>query len=120
MARPRKVVDWVLVEKLCQILCTHEEIASMNNCSVELLQDACKRDNGVSFPEYYKQKSANGKISLRRKQWQMALAGDRVMLIWLGKQHLSQSEKIEEKVEQKVTQEVVYTAEWATQIKTDE
>ena len=31
-------------------------------------------------------------MSLRRKQYELALEGDRTMLIWLGKQHLGQSE----------------------------
>jgi len=34
-------------------------------------------------------------VSLRSKQVAMALAGDRTMLIWLGKQYLGQKEKIE-------------------------
>jgi hypothetical protein len=34
-------------------------------------------------------------ISLRSKQVQMALAGDRVMLIWLGKQYLGQKDRQE-------------------------
>jgi hypothetical protein len=34
-------------------------------------------------------------ISLRSKQVAMALAGDRTMLIWLGKQYLGQRDKVE-------------------------
>ncbi len=36
-----------------------------------------------------------GNVSLRKKQLTMALAGDRTMLIWLGKQRLGQRDKIE-------------------------
>jgi hypothetical protein len=99
MARPKKELDWPQIEKLCQIMCTHEEIAKIMECCVETLDNACKRDNKLSFSEYYAQKASHGKVSLRRKQWQMALNGDRVMLIWLGKQHLDQTEKVSQTVE---------------------
>ena len=32
------------------------------------------------------------KIALKKKQWELAMAGDTKMLIWLGKQHLGQKE----------------------------
>ena len=78
-------------------MCTHEEIGAILDCCVETLDSACKSAHGVSFSDYYEQKSSNGKASLRRKQWEMALKGDRVMLIWLGKQHLGQADKLEDK-----------------------
>lgn len=49
----------------------------------------------MSFAEYSDQKRAKGKLSLRRKQFQLALSGDRTMLIWLGKQYLGQVDKSE-------------------------
>ena len=32
------------------------------------------------------------KIALKKKQWELAMAGDTKMLIWLGKQHLGQKD----------------------------
>lgn len=41
---------------------------------------------------------ARMKISLRRKQIQLADDGDRTMLIWLGKQHLGQRDKFDSQI----------------------
>ena len=49
----------------------------------------------ASFADYYKKMSAGGKISLRRKQMQIAMAGNVTMLIWCGKQFLGQKDKHE-------------------------
>jgi hypothetical protein len=91
--RPKKVIDWPAVAKLCLIHCTEEEIANCLETTVETLHARCKDDHGVKFSEYYAEKAAHGKKSLRRKQNQMALKGDRVMLIWLGKQWLGQRDE---------------------------
>jgi hypothetical protein len=48
----------------------------------------------MSFTEYYKQKSSKGKMSLRRRQFQMAETNP-TMAIWLGKQYLGQTDKLE-------------------------
>jgi hypothetical protein len=36
-----------------------------------------------------------GKVSLRRKQWELANKGNTTMLVWLGKQWLGQADKQE-------------------------
>jgi hypothetical protein len=93
MARPRIEINWEDFDKLCAIQCTQVEIASWFKCSVDTIERAVKRKYKMGFAEYYAQKADTGKISLRRQQWQLALKGDRTMLIWLGKQHLGQAEK---------------------------
>lgn len=95
MARPRKVIDWQEFKKLCQIHATQEEIAGWFECSVDTIERACKRDQKAGFAELYKQWSAGGKISVRRKQIEVALSGNPTMLIWVGKQMLGQTENAE-------------------------
>lgn len=92
--RPKKVIDWVTFDKLCALHCTAEEIASILGISTDTLDRELKAQ-GVTFAERYKEKSAHGKISLRRRQYEAAMKGDRTMMIWLGKQWLNQSEKQE-------------------------
>lgn len=47
----------------------------------------------VTFSQAFKKYSANGRVSLRRAQYRKAVdEGNVPMLIWLGKQHLGQSE----------------------------
>lgn len=93
MARPRKEIDWETVRKLCAIQCTGEEIASILDIDYDTLQRAVKREFNMSFADYFKKHSANGKISLRRKQYEVATSGNVPMLIWLGKQYLDQKDK---------------------------
>jgi IS30 family transposase len=88
-----KEIKWKEFDKLCAIQCLKAEIASWFNVSEDTIERAVKREQGVSYAVYYAQKAEKGKINLRRQQWQLALQGDKTMLIWLGKQHLMQSDK---------------------------
>ena len=91
MARPRKEIDQKMFENLCGLMCTEEEIASMFDCSVDTISRWCQRTYKESFAEVYKKKSAKGKISLRRAQFKLA-EKNASMAIFLGKQHLGQSD----------------------------
>lgn len=91
--RPKIEVDFAEVDKLCQIQCTGEEIASFFGISYDTLERRCKEQFKVSLAEYIKEKSAKGKSSLRRMQWKAAMNGNVTMLIWLGKQYLGQTDK---------------------------
>jgi len=91
--RPEVSIDWGEFEKLCQMHCTLEELAGWFGCHANTIEVAVKREHGIGFREYLGQKAGVGKVSLRRAQWQKALAGDKTMLIWMGKQHLGQLDK---------------------------
>ncbi len=103
MARPRIKINWDEFDKLCVMQATLEEIASWFDCSVDTIERACSREKKKGFAEYFQQKAGRGKISLRRKQFEMAQSGDRTMLVWLGKQYLKQTDKVDQntKVEDK-------------------
>lgn len=88
------VLDWAAFDKLCELQCTATEIASFFDCSVDTLYNRLIEKFGMNFQKYYALKSGKGKIALRRRQWQKAIDGnDTTMMIWLGKQYLSQSDK---------------------------
>jgi hypothetical protein len=94
--RPQIEINWKLLNGLCSVLCTQEEISSILDVSVDTLDRACKRQYRQSFAEYYKKASANGKASLRRAQYKSAVDNENpTMLIWLGKQLLNQTDKQE-------------------------
>jgi len=96
--RPRIEIDYKTLDNLCAIMCTKEEIASLLEIDADTLHAALKRDGNEGFSAYYKKKSSNGKMSLRRRQYQAALDGNTTMLVWLGKQHLGQADKSENQV----------------------
>jgi len=93
--RPKKEIDFETLDKLMRIQCTEEECASFFDIDVKTLKARIKEEYGVSFSQYFEQKSKKGKVSLRRKQWEVALSGNVTMLIWLGKQYLGQTDKNE-------------------------
>ncbi|WPY01511.1 hypothetical protein Trichorick_01424 (plasmid) [Candidatus Trichorickettsia mobilis] len=88
-------IDFKLVQKLCEIQCTGEEIASVLGVSYDTLVRRIKEQGYDNFAEYYKKNSQVGKASLRRMQWGSAAKGNVPMQIWLGKQFLGQKDKIE-------------------------
>ena len=93
MARPQIEIDWKTVKNLCGIQCTGQEIADVLDISYDTLERRVKSEFKMSFADYIKKNSANGKMSLRRKQYETAMSGNTTMLVWLGKQYLGQTDK---------------------------
>lgn len=93
--RPHKEIDQTQFEKLCGLQCTIEEFCCFFDCDDKTLNSWCKKTYKMSFSEVFKQKKGSGKISLRRKQFEVALSGNPTMLIWLGRNMLGQTDKIE-------------------------
>ena len=94
--RPLKVIDYKKLDAMCAIHCTGEECAAILGMDYDTLNRTLKKDGRKGFAEYFKVKGANGKMSLRRKQFDHAMSGNATMLIWLGKQWLGQADKAEE------------------------
>ena len=88
VGRPKIPIDYDTVEKLANIQCTQQEIASFLGCSVDTLQ----RDE--EFCGIYKKGQENGKMSLRRMQYKLA-EKNTAMAIFLGKQYLGQKDNVE-------------------------
>ena len=97
MGRPRIEIDESQFSKLCELQCTEEEIAGFFECSVDTIERWCKRMFDATFAEIYRQKAARGRIALRRYQLKHA-EKNASMAIFLGKNWLNQSDKIEQTV----------------------
>ena len=93
--RPPIAINWTVLDALLAVQGTLEECASYFECSVDTIERAVEREHGMGFAEYRDQKKGKGLISLRRKQFALALGGNVTMLIWLGKQLLNQADKAE-------------------------
>lgn len=110
VGRPRADVDPELVEKLASIGCTLAEMAAACNCSKDTLQR--------NFAAEIAKGQENGKTRLRKKQIEVALAGNVSMLIFLGKNMLGQSDKLETVTENTHTvKQVAITPQIEEQIK---
>lgn len=88
--RPRIELDRDQIMRMASCMCTVEEIAYVMGCS----KDTIERN----YMDVLEEGRAKGRASLRRKQYEVAMTGDKSMLIWLGKQLLGQSEKLDSNV----------------------
>lgn len=84
MARPKLQIDEAQVEKLAAIDCSYEEMASILGCDPSTLTRR--------FAQAIKKGRDHGRMSLKRKQFEVAMSGNVTMLIWLGKIRLGQQE----------------------------
>ena len=89
-------------EGMCRIQCTKDEICGILDIDEGTLTKWCKETYNLGFSDIYKKKSSTGKMSLRRQQFKSAENGNVTMQIWLGKQYLGQTDKIEQKQEDKL------------------
>lgn len=90
--RKKIQIDYEKAEKLAQILCTQSEIASVLGVSIDLLE------HDPEFIRIHKKGLETGRASIRRMQYAAASTGNPTMLIWLGKQHLGQRDKIDQEI----------------------
>src|SRR5690554_4876161 len=115
MPRPKKEINKEEFEKLCEFHCTVEEVITWFRISKNVLGRWVKEH----YPEYEGSPKAlieslygAGKVSLKRAMFQKALEGNVSLMIWLSKQYLGMSEKVESN---HVAQgEVIFRTEWGT------
>ena len=85
MARPKKYnINTEELQKLAKYGMTNVEIADIFGCDESLIRK--------SYSEYLTKGRAEMKLRLRQLQWKSAEKLNAVMLIWLGKQMLGQSD----------------------------
>jgi len=89
------VIDWDTVGKLLEADCKTTDIARQLGISEMTLYRRCKADLNVSYVTFSQQKKMLGDNLLRAKQYQTAMSGNVTMQIWLGKQRLGQTDKME-------------------------
>ena len=94
MAIQKRNINQKQFEQLCQIQCTKEEICSVLDVSDKTLDRWCRETYGTSFSDIFRQKRQGGCASLRAKQWKLASKSP-AMAIFLGKQFLGQTDKVE-------------------------
>lgn len=90
--RPEKPIDWDLVDRLLSYGCTGTQIAARMDIHEDTLYARTIKEKNCFFSEYLASKQKKGETYLLEKQHEVALEGDRTLLVWLGKQRLKQSE----------------------------
>lgn len=102
ITRPLAVIDWDLVKRFLRSGCSGTEIAAYIGISKNVIYERCQQDHEIQFSEYAQMHKRSGNAMIRNKQFELAMEGDRVMLIWLGRQRLGQRDNpgIEEEMPQ--------------------
>lgn len=97
--RPQKVINRKQFEGLCAIQCTENEICGVFGITDKTLVKWIQREygkeygEGLTFRDIFAIKSASGKVSLRRWQFDQAKKNP-TMAIWLGKNWLDQTDTV--------------------------
>ena len=91
-------IDWKMVEQYCIAGCSGMEIAAKIGIHHETLYKRCIRDKKMNFSEFSHKKKQKGDSLLKVKQFDVAMSGDRQMLIWLGKNRMGQSDKMDTRI----------------------
>lgn len=90
--RTPKPIDENIVYELAKMHCNNKEIAAVVGVSVDTIERR--------FAVLVDKGKEEGRATLRRLQWQQAMKGNIMMLIWLGKQLLGQKDKQPDEVAQ--------------------
>lgn len=96
MGRNKKEVDPDQVRSLARLGCTWDEIASVLAIARGTFSARMKEKK---YRDAYDRGIAEGNTSLRRAQYDAAVGGNATMLIWVGKNRLNQSDRVETKNE---------------------
>jgi transcriptional antiterminator len=110
----KREIDWELFEKLVwvPVLATHH-LADMLKVSKKTLERHVKQKYGLTIDAVREQKSGPMRHTLFSSMWNAAtVQGNISAMIWMSKNVLGWSDKVEQKTEVKAEQEIVYTAEW--------
>lgn len=95
IGRPEKKIDWNVVETLLEAGSLGTEVAAYIGIHPDTLYRQCQETHGMTFTDYTVKYRAKGDLRLKAKQFDVAMRGDKTMLVWLGKQRLGQREKFD-------------------------
>lgn len=85
--------DWEKFDLMCRVGVRQVDIAEAFGIDRDTVAAMVRREKGVGFSAYKDQKAGHGRAHLLAKQMELAMAGDKTMLIWLGKNLCGQSDK---------------------------
>lgn len=103
--RKKTEINWEKVNTMLKAGCEGTAIAMAIGISADTLYRHVKDRYNADFGPYALLKKNEGREMLRMKQWEVAMKGDRTMLVWLGKNLLDQKDRSEIAVTQEEAKE---------------
>jgi hypothetical protein len=101
MAQPKVEIDWKILDTLLQFKVTLKFCAEYLECSVDAIQRRIKEEKGKTFEEYHASKLGRTAVKLQQKAIEMALTGDRTMMIFCLKNLAGWADKVDHGVDDK-------------------
>ena len=92
-------IDWELVAKWVTGGASGVQCAHQLGIAEKTLYGRVQVELRMHWSSFYDMYRARGDRMIHNKQFEIAMKGDRNMLMWLGKQRLKQSDKIDQTVE---------------------
>ena len=96
MGRKKLIIDPEQIRSLARLGCTWDEIAAVLQIARGTFSARMKEKK---YRDAYEQGGAEGDVSIRRAQYDSAMRGKTGMLVWLGKNRLNQTDRVETKNE---------------------
>ena len=96
-------VDWEIADRLFESGCDGTQVAAHFGMHADTLYKRVEEERGMAYSAYKQLKRHKGQALIWAKQYEKAIKGDNVMLIWAGKQLCDQREnKEKEKIDNEV------------------
>lgn len=92
-------LDWKVLDTLLQFKVTLKFCAFELGCSENTIQRNIKEVKGMTFEEYHALKLNRTGVKLQQKAIEMAIAGDRTMLIFCLKNLAGWTDKTEQQID---------------------
>lgn len=92
-------LDWKVLDTLLQFKVTLKFVAFEMGVSENTIQRNIKDVKGMTFEEYHKLKLNRTGVKLQQKAIEMAIAGDRTMLIFCLKNLSGWADKIDQEID---------------------
>jgi len=97
--RPKLPIDWDVVDRCLISGSNGTQTAAFIGVYPDTLYDRCVSEKKMPFTAYTVIMRQKGNSLLLGKQYQVAMTGDKTMLVWLGKQRLKQTDQPTDKQE---------------------
>ena len=92
MGRKKLIIDPEQIRSLARLGCTWDEIAAVLQIARGTFSGRMKEKK---YRAAYDRGIAEGNTSLRRAQYDSAVGGNATMMIWVGKNRLNQTDRVE-------------------------
>ncbi len=95
MGRPKIAIDLDQLESMMKLSPSIQETADFFRCSHDVIERFVKEKFQETFASFRDKRAVHTRMSIKRKMIEKALSGDNTMLIWLSKNMLGMSDKVE-------------------------